>query len=111
MMKNNRYINIIFLILSFSLVGCNDEDFLEENPPTIYTVDNAFFTSPHIDQVLIYIYSDMRELWDKPTEQQWIYDSRGKGTEMYDAAIIPRGSTFSAYGRIQPDHNTFYRVY
>lgn len=111
MMKNNRYINIIFLILSFSLVGCNDEDFLEENPPTFYTVDNAFSTSAQIDQVLISIYSHIRDLWVNPTEQQWIFDFRGKGTDMYDVAIIRRGSTFSDYGRINPDHNTFYQVY
>ncbi|GAB1453689.1 RagB/SusD family nutrient uptake outer membrane protein [Draconibacterium sp.] len=111
-MKKVKYIRITFLALFISLIGCESEDmFLKEQPITFYTTDNAFSTSAQVDQVLVSIYSHIRDLWVNPTEQRWIFDFRGKGTDMYDVPVIRRGNTFSDYSTINPDNDTFYQIY
>ncbi|MFC3198873.1 RagB/SusD family nutrient uptake outer membrane protein [Parapedobacter deserti] len=98
--------------LLLSVVGCkSDKDFLTEVPPTFYTVDNAFSTSAQIDQALIAIYSQLRDLWANPAEEGWIFVLRGNGTDMYDVPSIRRGNSFNNYGNINPDHTTFYNAY
>ncbi len=110
LIKNSKWALILILILG--TMSCEkDDEFLKESPSTFYTVDNAFSTSSQVDQVLVSIYSHIRDLWVNPTEQRWIFDFRGKGTDMYDVPVIRRGNTFSDYGSINPDHDTFYQVY
>ncbi|MDX9880451.1 MAG: RagB/SusD family nutrient uptake outer membrane protein [Prolixibacteraceae bacterium] len=110
-MKNLKYLSItLFFLLLFS-VSCQDDKFLEENPTTFYTVDNAFSTSAQIDQVLVAIYTHIRDLWVNPSSPAWIFDFRGKGTDMYDVPNIRRSATFSDYGTINPDRGTFYEIY
>ncbi|MFY9153191.1 MAG: RagB/SusD family nutrient uptake outer membrane protein [Prolixibacteraceae bacterium] len=100
------------LILVFGLISCEkDAEFLKEVPSTFYTVDNAFSTSAQVDQVVVSIYSHLRDLWANPTEQGWIFNFRGKGTDMYDVPIIRRGNTFADYSTINPDNSTFYENY
>src|SRR5690606_35966386 len=102
---------LVFVLL-LGAVGCeSDKDFLTETPPTFYTVDNAFSTSAQIDQALVAVYSQLRDLWANPSEEGWIFVLRGNGTDMYDVPSIRRGSTFNNYGNINPDHSTFYNVY
>ena len=111
-MKKVKYIRITFLAMFISLIGCESDDmFLKEEPITFYTTDNAFSTSAQVDQVLVSIYSHIRDLWANPTEQRWIFDFRGKGTDMYDVPVIRRGNTFSDYSTINPDNDTFYQIY
>ena len=40
----------------FTVVGCDDNKFLEEDPETFYTIDNVFTTSEQVDQVLTTCY-------------------------------------------------------
>jgi len=111
-MKKIQYIiGIILLLLTLSLVSCDDKQFLEEKPTTFYTIDNAFSTSAQVDQVLVSIYSHLRDLWANPTEAAWIFNFRGKGTDMYDVPIIRKSNTFADYGNINVNHDTFYQVY
>lgn len=111
-MKKVKYIRITFLALFISLIGCESDDmFLKENPITFYTTGNAFSTSAQVDQVLVSIYSHIRDLWANPSEARWIFDFRGKGTDMYDVPVIRRGNTFSDYSTINPDNDTFYQIY
>jgi len=112
-MKKIKYIaGIWFLLLLVSMVSCeSDEEFLTEDPQTFYTVDNAFSTSAQIDQVLVSIYSHLRDLWANPTETGWIFVFRGNGTDMFDVASIRRGGTFNNYGVINPDNGNFYENY
>lgn len=92
--------------------GCeSDKQFLTEVPPTFYTVDNAFSTSAQIDQAVVAIYSQLRDLWSNPNEDGWIFVLRGNGTDMFDVASIRRGSSFNNYGNINPDHAMFYNAY
>ncbi|SEN77034.1 Starch-binding associating with outer membrane [bacterium A37T11] len=103
---------VIGLLALLGFTGCrSDKDFLTEKPSTFYTVDNAFSTSAQIDQVLVSIYSQLRDLWANPDEAKWIFMLRGNGTDMYDVASIRRDWTFNNYGIINPDHENFYNAY
>ncbi|MGQ1787158.1 MULTISPECIES: RagB/SusD family nutrient uptake outer membrane protein [unclassified Saccharicrinis] len=111
-MNKLKYISAGIFVVFLSLMGCeSDEDFLVEEPATFYTVDNAFSTSDQVDQVLVSLYSHIRDLWVNPTTTKWIFNWKGKGTDMYDVAVIRTGNTFSDYSTINPDHNTFYQVF
>ncbi len=102
---------VAILMLILSLVSCDDEKFLEETPETFYTVENIFTSQEQVDQVLVNIYSYLRDLWVNPSENTWAFNFKGKGTDMYDVPVIRRGNTFSDYSTINPDHDTFYQVY
>lgn len=112
-MKKIKYIaGIWLLLLLVSMVSCeSDESFLKENPETFYTVDNAFSTSAQVDQVLVSIYSHLRNLWANPDESGWIFVFRGNGTDMFDVPSIRRANTFNNYGVINPDNSNFYENY
>lgn len=110
-MKKLIYIIPVALYLLVN-TGCKkDKDFLTEVPESFYTVDNAFSTSQQVDQVLVSIYSHIRDLWTNPGETGWIFNLRGNGTDLFDVASIRRGSTFNNYGSINADNGTFYEVY
>jgi len=99
------------LMLILSMVGCDDDKFLMETPETFYTVENIFTSQEQVDQVLVNVYSYLRDLWANPSENAWAFNFKGKGTDMYDVPVIRRGNTFSDYSTINPDHDTFYQVY
>lgn len=112
MNKINFIKHIWILILIFALFACeSDKEFLNEKPTTFYTTDNAFSTSAQIDQVLVGIYSQLRDLWANPGEAAWIFVFRGNGTDMFDVPSIRRGNTFNNYGTINPDHSHFLNIY
>ncbi|MEL7586197.1 MAG: RagB/SusD family nutrient uptake outer membrane protein [Prolixibacteraceae bacterium] len=110
-MRRIKYIFLGLTALLTGLVSCNDDKFLEETPATFYIVGNAFSTSGQVDQVVVSIYSHIRDLWVNPSEEGWIYVFRGKGTDMYDVPSIRRGNTFSDYSVINPDNSNFYDNY
>jgi len=112
-MKKIKYIaGFWLLLLLVSMVSCESDDaFLKENPGTFYTVDNAFSTSAQVDQVLVSIYSHLRNLWANPDESGWIFVFRGNGTDMFDVPSIRRANTFNNYGVINPDNSNFYENY
>jgi hypothetical protein len=112
-MKKIKYIASIWLFsLLVSMVSCRSDDkFLTENPKTFYTSANAFTTSSQIDQVLVSIYSHLRDLWANPTELGWIFVFKGNGTDMYDVPNIRRGNNFNNYGNINPQISNFYEIY
>jgi hypothetical protein len=103
---------IWFLIFLLTLISCeSDKEFLTEKPVTFYTPDNAFSSSAQIDQVLVGIYSQLRDIWANPTEQGWIFVFRGNGSDMFDVPSIRRSSTFNNYGTINPQHSNFLNIY
>lgn len=110
-MNNIKYI-ILLCMLLFSTISCeSDQDFLKEDPETFYTVDNAFSSSAQVDQVLVGLYSHLRNLWVNPNESTWLYQFRGNGTDMMDVCSQRRSLGFNDYGNINPNHDTFYQVY
>jgi len=111
-MKKILAISVWMLFLVIGNMSCeSDNEFLRENPETFYTVDNVFSTSAQVDQVVVSIYSHLRDLWANPTEQGWIFAFRGNGSDMFDVASIRRGSQFNNYGNISPLSANFYENY
>ncbi|MDP4240530.1 MAG: RagB/SusD family nutrient uptake outer membrane protein [Bacteroidota bacterium] len=106
---NKKYI-WVFVIL-FGVMGCKDDNFLKESPTTFYTIDNAFSTSTQVDQALIAIYSQIRDIWTIGNENTWQFAFRGNGTDMYDVPSIRRSNAFNNYGNINPDNGIFYSIY
>ncbi|NWJ52477.1 MAG: RagB/SusD family nutrient uptake outer membrane protein [Bacteroidetes bacterium] len=111
-MKKFIYKKYIWLfVLLFGVISCKDDNFLKETPTTFYTVNNAFSTSAQVDQAIVAIYSQLRDMWANPTEQAWTFVFRGNGTDMFDVPSIRRGNTFNNYGTINPDNGIFYSIY
>ena len=113
-MKKIKYIaGIWILLLLISMVSCkSDDQFLKEDPKTFYTVDNAFsLVLGQVDQLLVGIYSHLRNLWTVSDESQWIFKFRGNGTDMLDVPNIRRPSNFNDYSIINPDNDAFYQNY
>ena len=46
------YKTLLLLMTIFTVVSCDYNKFLEEDPETFYTNDNVFTTSEQVDQVL-----------------------------------------------------------
>ncbi len=113
-MKNSLYIKQLcfFLVLTGSF-SCRkvDEKFLQTTPETFYTVDNIFSTSAQVDQAVVAIYSQLRDIWANPDEQSWIFVFRGNGTDMFDVPSIRRGNTFNNYGTINANSGIFNNAY
>lgn len=113
-MKNIIYRNMIcFFALLLVVPACKkiDEDFLKTTPETFYTVDNIFSTSAQVDQAVVAIYSQLRDIWANPTEQAWIFIFRGNGTDMFDVPSIRRANTFNNYGTINAGNANFNNAY
>lgn len=112
-MKKSVYnIKWALLLLLAAVQGCkSDEDFLREKPSTFYTVDNAFTTSAQVDQELISIYSQLRDLWANPGEETWIAVFRGNGSDMFDIPSIRKANSFNNYGNINAENAVFYNCY
>ena len=112
-MKKIKYIaGIWFFLLLVSIVSCeSDKEFLTEDPQTFYTVDNTFSTSAQVDQILVSVYSYLRDMWANPNADASFFVFRGNGTDMFDVASIRRTSTFNNYGIINPTNSQFYDNY
>jgi hypothetical protein len=111
-MKNYKsIIKVCLSALLISVVSCKkmDDKFLNKNPQTFYTTDNIFSSSAQIDQAVLAIYSQLRDMWANPTEQGWTFVFRGNGTDMYDVPSIRRANTFNNYGTINPNRDEFYK--
>jgi hypothetical protein len=106
-----KYIKYGFLLLFASAISCDDDKFLKETPETFYTIDNAFTTSSQVEQVLVSIYSHLRNIWTNYDEAPWLFHFKGDGTDMYDVCNQRRDRGFNDYSIINPNHNTFYQVY
>lgn len=113
-MKKNTYnIYAFLLILLLGSAGCKkmDDKFLVTDPETFYTVDNIFSTSAQVDQAVIAIYSQLRDIWANPNEENWIFMFRGNGTDMFDVPSIRRANSFNNYGTINANHANFYNAF
>jgi hypothetical protein len=103
-------VHALLLTLLLCVTSCSkiDNDFLETTPETFYTVDNIFNTSAQIDQAVIAVYSQLRDMWANPAEAGWIFVFRGNGTDMFDVPSIRRGGSFNNYGTINANTGIFY---
>lgn len=102
----NINIKLIGLLLFFVVVvGCNDEEFLTETPKTFYTTDNIFSSGDQVDQVVITLYSKLRDF--KLTNAQMQSD----GTDVLDVPEFRLSNTFSDYSTINAESSNFSNVY
>ncbi len=93
------------LILLFASIGCDDEGFLTEDPKTFYTTENIFSSEAQVEQVLITMYSRLRNF--RTTNAQ----AKGFSTDVMDAPEFRIGTTFGDYSRITPLSNEFSNTY
>jgi hypothetical protein len=113
-MKNIKFLLFYTIMTAIfaTTVCCNDDDlFLEEKPATFFTTDNVFSTSAQVDQILLGIYSQIRNMWANPDSQQEYVNFRFRGTDLFDVTAYDRGGSFSDYGIINPEHATFRNIY
>ncbi|HVU57821.1 MAG TPA: RagB/SusD family nutrient uptake outer membrane protein [Puia sp.] len=110
-MKKNSYVFFLMLLLASGSCKKMDDKFLVTNPETFYTVDNIFSTSSQVDQAVIAIYSQLRDIWANPNEENWIFVFRGNGTDMFDVPSIRRSNSFNNYGTINANHDNFYSAF
>lgn len=108
-----KHIYTLLLMLLLASAGCKkmDDKFLETDPETFYTIDNIFSTSAQVDQAVISIYSQLRDIWANPSEENWIFVFRGNGTDMLDVPSIRRANSFNNYGTINANHANFYSAF
>ena len=102
-MKKN-YINIFILVSLVTFTGCEDLEFLEEDPKTFYTADNIFTSATQVDQVLLTLYSDYRDFKLEPI-------MKGQGTDVLAVPEFRLGGNFSDYSQITPEHSRFSDVW
>ncbi|AWW28677.1 RagB/SusD family nutrient uptake outer membrane protein [Echinicola strongylocentroti] len=105
-----KTIAIKFLLLAVMIVtvACDDEAFLTEDPKTFYTTDNIFSSGDQVDQVLISMYSRLRNFRFFNAQMQ------GVGTDVMDVPEFRISTTFSDYSRINaesPEFSTIYNFY
>lgn len=93
------------LMLLLTSVGCDDEEFLSETPKTFYTTNNIFSSDTQIDQVLLTLYSRLRNF--TLTNDQM----HGIGTDVLDAPEFRISNSFSDYSRINAESSQFRTVY
>lgn len=101
-------INIIFFVSSMFFLlftGCDDEKFLEEKPQTFYTTNNIFSSETQVDQVLITLYSRLRNFALTNPQMQ------GDGTDVLDVPEFRLSRTFSDYSKINAESGNFRNVY
>lgn len=80
--------------------GClSDSEFLSENPETDYTIENAFTTSEQVDQVVIGIYYQVRNMMTSDGNSVIL---KGNGTDVIDVPMIRMNETFADYSKVNP---------
>ncbi len=75
-MKRISYLLLIIFLLG-TIISCDDDAFLEENPKTIYTPESAFTTSKQVDDQLVTAYLALAGTY---TDTWWL----GLGADNYD---------------------------
>jgi tetratricopeptide (TPR) repeat protein len=92
--------------------SCNDNAFLEENPETFYTVDNAFSTSEQVNQALVSCYSQIRAMFCLVTADNTDYVfCGGNGTDVADVPSLRRDNRFNDYSVLNASRTEFSNIY
>jgi hypothetical protein len=107
--KNIFHISIFVVLLG--MFACHDEEFLEQNPETFYTADNIFTTAAQVDQVLMSVYSRVKDIWVNTGVSQDYLDFKMRGTDILGVPNTRRGQNFSDYSNVNADNGVFRTVY
>ena len=92
------------LVLILATVGCNDDGFLTEKPKTFYTTDNIFSSETQLDQVLITMYSALRNFHQNA-------EILGFGTDVFDAPEFRAQTSFTDYSKINAESSQFRDIF
>lgn len=115
-MKNLKYIIIGLTAISSFLSSCeSDEDFLTEDPKTIYTPETAFEKSSQVDAQLVTayrkafnLYGGFNMFWTGLSTQQLLH---GQGADVFDIVHtgvgLPTANAYSNYATWSPDNGMF----
>ncbi len=115
-MKKSIFIQyMVVWMLGMSLMpGCNDGQFLKENPETFYTIDNIFTTHEQVSQVLTSCYAQVRYIYcpfENWSEMDLYYYRLGNGTDMYDVPTIRYANRFNDYSILNSQSKAYSMVY
>lgn len=98
----------------FTVMGCDDNKFLEEDPETFYTIDNVFTTSEQVDQVLTTCYIKVHNIYCPYNNfgelNLWSY-GMGNGTDVLDVPTIRYSYRFNDYSIINSEYGVFKDTY
>jgi len=89
----------VLAVVAFCISGCK-KDFLKENPSTFYTIDNVFTTSAQVNQALIALYAQHRDMLANPTNENYMW--KGNGTDVIDVAYGNIGTSIANYSVFSP---------
>lgn len=99
-----KYVITICVLLTAGLTGCNDTDYLKEEPTTFYTIDNAFQTKAQVDQTVVSLYAHLRKLIANPSESQASYIWKSNGSDVIDVALGGISTSLTNYNTFTPEN-------
>lgn len=111
-----KYLNYILasLLVVPAWTGCDNTEFLTEDPETFYTIDNVFATSEQVNQVITTCYNRVRNIYcpcdNYSNLNVWSY-SMGNGTDVFDVPTIRLSYRFNDYSIINSLNAVFYDTY
>lgn len=108
--------SIIGLLL-FILSGCNDKEFLKEQPSTFYTIDNIFTTPAQVNQALIAVYQHHRVMLANSGGDVTNFFWKSNGTDVIDISYSELGKSMNNFSVVGPNtavyrdlFNSFYKL-
>lgn len=93
------------LLLVFTMVACNDEIFLKEVPENFFTTDNIFSSGAQVDQVLIAMYSRLRNFEINNNQ------ARSFSTDVMDAPLFRISTSNGDYSQLNSQSGIYSTVY
>jgi hypothetical protein len=107
-----RKIAAYSMILMFICISGCKKSLLEEKPSTFYTLDNVFTTSAQVNQALISMYAQHRDLLANPSNENYLW--KGNGTDVIDVAYGNIGTSmanYSVFSSTLPVISNFYNLW
>lgn len=98
-------LKFLMVISFFAVFACDDDAFLVENPESFYTADNVFSSPAQVDQVLISLYSKLRNF------RLTNLEIKGQGTDTSDAPFFRISLTFGDYSQLNPESGAYNNIF
>lgn len=103
--------SVVAIISMVSLVSCNDDDFLEEKPKTIYTIETAFEKESQVDAAIAGAYEKFNDLhgYGLMSSSSAANFIQGRGSDMLEGTQgrSSAGSDFSNYWALDTKNSNF----
>lgn len=110
-MKTNISYKIVLILSVLLGLSCDDEEFITEDPKTFYTVDNIFTSGTQVEQLLITMYQQDRNLYSNIAINASLV-LNGKGTDLFTVPTFRQTTNFSDYNSVvTPESDVFSTIY